>query len=276
MADRLSALLKHFDLNAHVFFSGSLCGASDFSSVDGIGHLHLLRRGDVEILVPGHGQTLVTGPVAAFLPRPTKHRLHRAPAGDSELVCATVDFGNLLGNPLLTALPELLILRLDDLPELHGLIELLFAEALTDHCGRQAALDRLTEVVLVYLFRSVMDRGLMDSGLLVGLADPRLAKALTAVHEEPMYPWTLESMARVAGMSRARFAAHFTATVGMTAGAYLTHWRLSVAQSLLRQDLPVNLVADRAGYSSGPAFSRAFSQRVGMSPSEWKKQAAAQ
>ncbi|WP_375176783.1 AraC family transcriptional regulator [Marinobacter mobilis] len=271
MADRLSPLLKRFDLNAHVFFSGALCGASEFSAAEGVGHLHLLRAGHLELLASGGQQVMLTGPVAVLFPRPMNHRLTRPFDDGSELVCATIDFGHLIGNPLLTALPDRLVLQLEDLPELHGLIELLFAEALSDLCGRQSVLDRLTEVLLIHMFRSVMDRGLIETGLFVGLADQRLAKALTAVHEDPAYPWTLEALAQTTGMSRARFSAHFTATVGIPAGEYLARWRLAVAQSLLKKDLPVNLVADRSGYSSAPSFSRAFSQRVGLSPSEWKK-----
>ena len=91
--------------------------------------------------------------------------------------------------------------------------------------------------------------------LLAGLADKRLARAINAMHAEPGHAWTLESLAAAASMSRARFAVRFRETVGMTPMAYLGEWRLSVAQSLLRQGRGVQAVADRVGYASASALS---------------------
>ena len=73
-------------------------------------------------------------------------------------------------------------------------------------------------------------------------------------------------------MSRARFAVNFRETIGLTPGDYLTQWRLSLAQSLLRKGKPVGLVAHAVGYSGPAALSRVFSARLGQSPSRWLKQ----
>jgi AraC-like DNA-binding protein len=51
-------------------------------------------------------------------------------------------------------------------------------------------------------------------------------------------------------MSRARFAAHFTRTVGVPPGDYVTGWRLGLARTLLRKGLPVKQVAAEVGYAS--------------------------
>jgi transcriptional regulator GlxA family with amidase domain len=75
--------------------------------------------------------------------------------------------------------------------------------------GRQAALDRLAEYILILLLRDVVGRELVQSGTLRGLSDERLSKALMAMHQHPEGPWDLDRLAAVAGMSRARFAAHF-------------------------------------------------------------------
>ncbi|MEN8801641.1 MAG: AraC family transcriptional regulator, partial [Thiogranum sp.] len=97
-------------------------------------------------------------------------------------------------------------------------------------------------------------------------------KAINAMHAEPAHPWSLEELAATAGMSRARFAAKFRDVVGMTPGSYLGEWRLGVAQSLLRQGKPVQLVSDVVGYGSASALSRAFRAQIGLSPTEWVKQ----
>jgi AraC-like DNA-binding protein len=49
----------------------------------------------------------------------------------------------------------------------------------------------------------------------------------------------------------------------MTPGSYLGEWRLGVAQSLMRQGKPVQLVSDVVGYGSASALSRAFRAHSG-------------
>jgi len=78
-------------------------------------------------------------------------------------------------------------------------------------------------------------------------------------------------MAAQAGMSRARFAAHFARTVGVPPGDYLTGWRLGLARTLLRKGLPVKQVAAEVGYASPGAFGRVFLQRVGATPTHWQR-----
>jgi transcriptional regulator GlxA family with amidase domain len=77
-------------------------------------------------------------------------------------------------------------------------------------------------VVIVQLLRDLMDQKRLELGLLAGLADPRLAKAINAMHADPARGWSLEALATVAGMSRAHFAVRFRETVGLTHMAYLS------------------------------------------------------
>jgi len=83
------------------------------------------------------------------------------------------------------------LLALAETPSLAATLEILFKEASEQHCGRQAVLDRLSEVIIIQLLRDLMDRGRLQSGLLAGLADPRLAKAINAMHAQPSHPWRL-------------------------------------------------------------------------------------
>jgi AraC-like DNA-binding protein len=103
----------------------------------------------------------------------------------------------------------------------------------------------------------------------MGLSDPRLARALVALHAAPQDDWTLARMAAKAGMSRSAFAEAFKSVTDTTPAAYLTDWRLTVASTLLRAGKPQKLVAAELGFSSGSSLSRAFRQRFGAAPREW-------
>jgi transcriptional regulator GlxA family with amidase domain len=172
-------------------------------------------------------------------------------------------------NPLIASLPEPLVLPLNALPELAPTLQLLFSEASSESPGRQAAMDRLFEYLFVLLIRSAMNANLIDSGVLMGLSDLRLGKAIGGMHKHPETSWSLEQLAQRAGMSRARFAAHFRQVVGMTPFDYLTNWRLGVAQTMLRKGNSLKLIASAVGYANATALTRVFTQRIGMPPSEW-------
>lgn len=271
MDDRLVELLRCFELRARVFQAGPLCHSAYFDAADGLGHIHVQQRGTLRVESPGHPALLIDEPSLFFYMNPTRHRL--LPKGpDLEMVCASIEFGTGLRNPLARALPDVVLIRLQDMPALDMTLQVLFREASERHCGRQAVLDRLMEVVFIQVLRDLMDRQRLQVGLLAGLAEPRLAKAINAMHAEPARSWSLEDLAATAGMSRARFAVRFRDVVGMTPGGYLGEWRLGVAQSLLRQGKPVQLVSDLVGYGSASALSRAFRAQTGVSPTEWLKQ----
>lgn len=269
MADRLSALLDRFQLRARVFHAGPLCGISSFEERNATGHVHLLRQGALRLTDAQGRHTVVAEPSVLLFPRAATHRLEACDPQGAELVCASVDFGAGDENPLLRALPASLVVPLARLRGLDLTQQLLFAEALNRRCGHEAVVDRLTEVLLVQLLRYAIEQQLVDGGLMAGLADPRLHRALAAVHADPGRAWTLASMAAEAGMSRARFAAHFLRCVGVPPGEYLTMWRLGLARSLLRRGLSLKQVAGDVGYANASAFGRVFARRLGSSPGAW-------
>ena len=267
MTDRLAGLLRHYTLSAQVFHAGSFCGRHHYDGPHG--YLHLIRRGPVTVQAGVHPEIRIEEPSLLLYPRVAPHRFITDPEHDADLLCAVVDLGSTAGNPLAMALPAVLQIPLVRLPSLTGTLELLFAEALGDQCGRQAAIDRLCELLLIQLLRYLMDEELAPSGLLAGLADQRLSRAIAAMHDAPREPWTLESLAACAGMSRARFAAHFREVVGLTPGQYLTDWRVNVSCTLLKAGKPVSVVADEVGYGSPTALARAFRVHMGCAPREW-------
>jgi len=271
MSDRLSALLQRFELSARVFHSAVLCGVASFDAGHGVGQLHLLRHGTLGVTDAQGRRTVLDEPSVLFFPRSSAHRLDADPVQGAEVVCASVEFGIGEENPLLRALPARLLVPLAHLPGLDLTQQLLFGEAFGQRCGHNAAVNRLTEVLLIQVLRHAIEQRLVDGGLMAGLADPRLHKALAAVHAEPARAWTLESMAAEAGMSRARFAAHFAQLIGVPPGEYLTGWRLGLARSMLRRGLAVKQVAVEVGYANASALGRVFSRRLGQSPTAWQQ-----
>ncbi|KAA2285081.1 AraC family transcriptional regulator [Arenimonas fontis] len=270
--DRLQALLQRFTVSARMFHSGPLCGLHDFGD-NGLGQLHLLKRGPIEVRHAGE-HLVVEEPSLLFYPRPLPHRFVSDPDTGADLACANLAFGPGRDNPLARALPHFLRLPLAELSSARAVLELLFEEAFTQRCGRQAVVDRLFEVVLVLLLRYLLDSGRLQGGPLAGLGHPMLAKALVAMHERPAGPWTLDSLARVAGMSRSRFAEVFAQVVGQPPARYLTGFRIALAQDALRRGEPLERIAEQVGYGSSAALSRAFSAECGLSPRQWRRQAS--
>lgn len=263
--DRLAALLTNFHLSASVFNAGALGVASRHPREEGVGYLHVLTQGAIYLRVQGANEQRFDKPVLILMTEQQDHDLGPA-IGGAETLCGSFRFGTGNGGPIYQALPGLLVIPLDELGTLAGLLELMLQEARNDQCGRQAALDRLCEVLVIRLLRHLMDSGTMDSGLLAGLAHPKLVKALTAIHREPAVDWTLSGLAEVAGMSRARFAVVFRETLGQTPAVCLAQWRVSLAQALLRDGLPLDMVANKVGYGSGSALAKAFRRHLGCSP----------
>lgn len=269
--DRLVSLLKWFELRARLFQVGPLCDSATFDAADGLGYVHVLRAGRLRVETQGQATVTLEDTSLVFYMTPTTHRLIPEDGG-TDLVCASFEFGAGLNNPLVRALPEMVVLILSELAGIRATLDSLFQEAIEEHCGRQAILDRLSEVLFIQLLRELMDQKRIQFGLLAGLSDPRLAKAINAMHDDPAQPWTLEELASVANMSRARFAANFRNTVGTTPMHYLSEWRLSIARSLLRRGRSVQHTADTVGYGSSSALSRAFAAQLGLSPRQWMQQ----
>lgn len=274
MSDRLSALLKRFELHSPLASYGVLHQELAIQPQGTAGHLHLLRRGTLRLAGPQRHRRLIGEPSLVYVARPLAHRLAPASAEGAEIVTAAIHFGADDENPLLHGLPALLQVPMASLPGLQATQQLLFAEAMAGRCGHAAVVGRLAEVLVIQLLRHAMAERLVDAGVMAGLGDARLARAISALHADPAKGWTVQAMASVAGMSRARFSACFMQTVGAPPGEYLTRWRMGLARRLLRRGRPVKQVAAEVGYASTGAFGRVFLQHVGATPRAWQRAAA--
>jgi AraC-like DNA-binding protein len=269
--DHLAPLFTQISLSARVFFTGDLCSLANFDDSDVAGHVHIMKSGKVSITVRGQLIAVIEQPSIVFFPRSCPHALIPVDEKGCELLCASVDLGSKTHNPIAMALPEMLILPMASLSRIGSTLDLLFNEAFEKSLGRQAALDLLAEYFLLQILRHVVAEGKLKEGIFAALADHRLAHAANAMHGKPSHPWTLDELADLAGMSRARFAVNFKEAVGITPLDYLTDWRMSLAQNLLKQGKPIKSVAAAVGYQSQAALTRVFIKRVGSLPSEWAK-----
>jgi AraC-like DNA-binding protein len=132
---------------------------------------------------------------------------------------------------------------------------------------------RFVELMLIEALRSSAEAGSADAaapGLLRGLADPRLAQSLRALHAAPSRPWTVVELAAEAALSRSAFYERFSQALGLAPMEYVMAWRMALAKTLLRNgSLSVQQVAEQVGYGSASTFSMAFSRVVGVSPGKF-------
>lgn len=197
-------------------------------------------------------------------------------------VCGYLGCDMLPFNPLLDALPPLLhVTGAGRQPgdRLDRLIELTLEAAQSNLPGGDAVRLRLSELLFVEAIRrhlaaqpAAQPAG--RQGWLAGLADPAVGRALALLHGEPARPWTLDRLARAAGVSRTVLAERFARLVGCPPMHYLTLWRLQRAARLLA-DSPIKVAAaaHAVGYESEAAFNRAFKKATGTPPGAWRRRA---
>ena len=151
------------------------------------------------------------------------------------------------------------------------LLRLVGDEAVAERPGRALILGRLLETLLVEALRSGAAPLAEDGqGLMRGLAEPKIGRALTLLHQDASKPWTVADLARDVGMSRSALAGRFTRTVGLPPMDYLAQWRMTLARNaLLSSGLSMNDIAERAGFQSVSAFSTAFRRMHGVSPTAY-------
>lgn len=170
---------------------------------------------------------------------------------------------------LVSLLPAMVHIR--GVPQLEQLVRLVGEEADAEQAGRDLILERYVEILLIEALRAVPAER-TSPGLLRGLADARLARALRAMHGAVDRAWTVQDLALEAGMSRSAFFDRFNRTLGMRPMEYLVSWRMALAKDQLRSGgRPLDEVAQSIGYSSASTFSTAFSRHVGQPPGRFMR-----
>lgn len=221
---------------------------------------------------------LFHSPAARQLPIPLK--IEGDGSSSAELVCGFFGLDARPFNPLLSALPRVLHVRPNGGPDglMGDLVRFAVGESESRRPGADTTLARLSELLFIEVVRRNIE-SLPDghTGWLAGLRDEHVGRALACLHDRPAHYWTLDSLAKEAGVSRSTLADRFAHLVGVPAMQYLAQWRMQLATGMLAGGaVTLAEVADAVGYGSEAAFSRAFKKVVGLSPAHWRQQLGAQ
>jgi AraC family transcriptional regulator, alkane utilization regulator len=204
---------------------------------------------------------------------------HGGGGATTRFVCGYLACNRGVCRPLFEALPRVLRIPVGDGPASVLLRELLrvgVRESSASRPGAESMLAKLSELMFVEALRRYVE-GLPPGGTgwLAGVRDAQVGRALALLHGEPGRAWTVDELARESALSRSALAERFAALVGEPPMQYLMRWRLALAAQALRSGGDaVARVAERSGYESEAAFSRAFKREFGMPPAAWRKSAA--
>ncbi|MGA2014614.1 MAG: AraC family transcriptional regulator [Solirubrobacteraceae bacterium] len=291
--DLLSELLRSVRLSGERIVAHAPLRAFSISFAD-IGTLHIIEEGELVLGIDGdpHVERASRGDVI-LLPRGDPHHIsdagerahatvrtgasaHEAPVPQpARWLCGTFTIGDPQASHLLASLPAVIILRGGRGPALEGLEvarRMLLVEMQSPSQGSAVMVARILDLLFIQILRAWAAGTDPEPNWLAGALDPQIGVALSAIHRDPGHDWTVEGLARACSLSRSAFAARFVARVGNPPATYLTHVRLDAATDMLRDtSLPVTLIAEKVGYTSEAAFSRAFKQRYGTPPARWRR-----
>jgi AraC-like DNA-binding protein len=244
----------------------------------------LLQAGDF-VLLPG-GQAFWLYSAADAPPIDAFDFFSKIPAGETAAlnggggvagVGGYFGFEGMHTELLLGMLPPVVHIRAEaSKAQLRGSIDRLMRELREPQPGSALLAEHLAQALLIEALRLHMaEHSHKNTGWLFALADRNMRAVIAAMHAEPGRKWTLEALARIAGLSRSSFAVRFKDRVGEPAMDYLTRWRMMVAADRLAHGgMSIALVAPTVGYESESAFGAAFKRVMGYSPRQFAKAAA--
>lgn len=291
--DILSDILQACRLNAEVFLHSSFCGSwAVDSSGSNQATFHVVARGSAWLHMPGSEQAepLRAGDLVVF-PHDAEHVLSNSvqrpgpevplnqPGDESgpstSMICGYFKFAESHWNPLLEAMPDYLIIRNETTPDtgqMDSLLNFMIYEAEAGHLGADAVINRLSDILFIHVVRAYIAQQQPDTGFIAALADRKLAASLNAFHQAPQQPWSVDSLAKQANMSRSAYADHFHRTVGNTPMQYVAQWRMQTAYELLTTtQQSTRQIAENSGYQSEASFAKAFKKHFGKGPGAVRK-----
>jgi len=301
-SDPLSDVLDTLNLRGSVLLRAEAGTPWAISFPKGDGRFHVVERGELVATVSGTRKPIraLAGDMLVFpqgshtiADRPGRRavelevaveegwdaeaRVLRVGAGrpDTRMICGAFRIDPLGRGALLSVLPTVLHFQgRSGRPSGHLdlVMRILLAEAHETSPGSALCAARLVDVILVYAIRDWLAKEPAEVGGWLGaMRDPHVGAALSKLHDDPGYPWTVEHLSGRVGLSRSPLAARFTALVGEPPLRYLTRWRMHLASRLLRHGTSVHEAAERVGYGSGAAFSRTFKRYMGTAPMKYRQ-----
>lgn len=317
--DPLSEILRSARLSGGVFLRGEFtepwCLASAINASDCTDYLgpadhlvlyHYVVEGELTVDLAGPTVASFLPGQAAILPRNDPHRLsgrraaeavsaldvaripkpgelmvieHGGGGDGTRIVCGFLGGKGLAGDPLLSALPPLMVYDSSTARSggfVRESLEFAAREVADGRLGSDAMLARISEMLFVEAVRSYVDALPPEAdGWIKALRDRSLSRALALIHRYPEKPWTVETLGRAVGASRSTLADKFTRYFDTAPVEYLTQHRMRLAARKLMTDAaPIVVIAASVGYGSEAAFSRAFKRHFNASPSAWRDNAA--
>ncbi|MET0773759.1 MAG: AraC family transcriptional regulator [Candidatus Limnocylindrales bacterium] len=277
LAGRSSSLVM-----LHVVASGSC-----WVSLDG-GPRMQLAAGDVVVMpygdanVWGSSEPAEAVSVTTLLPPPPwstfPHIDHGGGGETTSMVCGYLVGDAVLFDPVLRALPPLFVVRPPQGAAANWMaasIEFALRATRTPTGGASWTDRRLPELLFTEVLRLYLENeDAQLTGWLAGLRDPLVGHALALMHADPAHDWTVTELASAVASSRTVLVDRFHELLGQPPIRYLTGWRMDLASGLLRTtNLGVTDIAERVGYESEAAFSRAFKRAFGKAPAHWRAEA---
>jgi AraC-like DNA-binding protein len=307
-SDVLADVLDSLKLRGRIFCRCELSApwALGFAAGD-FSHFHVVERGtcwlrlegqadamaleesDLLLVTRGHGYQLSDEPKTPPIPLADligdsqgglRAVLRHGGGGEVvNLICGAFHFGSPQAQSFLTVLPEWIRVKRDERRGnewLDATMRFLTRETQSPAMGAATIITSLIDVLFVEAIRTwLREQPSGTAGWLGALRDQSIGAALGLIHQAPEKRWTVPALSAAVGLSRSPFAAKFTALVGQSPMAYLKRWRLQLAAKLLRdQSVPLANVAERFGYESTAAFSRAFTRQFGTSPGRYRHNGA--
>ncbi len=250
-----------------------------------------LRPGDLALVPHGQGHRLESQsdtPIVGLFDLPRVYLSDRYEIlridGDgpaTTLVCGVFRFNHPAGRHLMDLLPRTIVVDgASSLQRewLQSTLRLMAHEARTLLPGGETVVTRLADILVIQAIRSWLEQDPdARAGWLGAMRDPQIGRALNLIHREPERDWTVARLAHEVAMSRSSFSARFTELVGESPMRYVVRWRMNVALALLSDGTAALAeIAEKLGYRSEAAFSRAFKRTVGMAPGAARAAAATQ
>jgi AraC-like DNA-binding protein len=299
--DALSDVLRLIRLSGCVYFQSEFAAPWGMTMDAGpYAQFHVVVRGSCWLTLTGERRRLETGDVVvlatgaahALSDEPTSPRLpgrqvleavlggHAAfgPADgrpETRLLCGHFEFDRAVAHPLISELPDVIHVRGMESQHpgwLDWVAPILIGETGSGRPGAETIVDRLAEVLLIQVLRAHLLDHQQGQGFLAAIMDRRINNALKVIHAGAGDELTLADIARAAGMSRSSLAGRFKDVMGEAPMAYLGRWRMLQARDLLSTTgLPLADVAERVGYGSEAAFSRAFRRAFAEAPGAFRR-----
>jgi AraC-like DNA-binding protein len=267
--DLLSNFFENIHLSGHFFYGGKLLGTYELDKPPGTTFIHIISEGGIDLVREGYSTIAVNKPSVLLCPITCQYKLRSNKFSGSNVITASFNFGEQMGQAFPLGIHETIIFELSELINASPVIETIIDEFNQQGSGRSKALNSLFEYVLILLIRNAVENDKIHKGVLFAMLKTKLAPALNAIHDSPDINWTIDKLAHLVNMSRTKFLEVFLGSVGVSPIAYLTSWRMKRAQEMLLEDVQIKIVASSVGYNSQAAFTRAFLREFGQPPSEW-------